>query len=241
MKKLTSVLFASTLVASLLAGCGQSAGGNQSNETNSQAVQENSSIATEETPVTTEETVEETTEETTVVEESTTETNNEKGKVLVAFYSASGRTEAVANEIAESLNADIFVMEPVEAYSDEDLDWTKDDSRVTKEHDNPETRDVELTTVTVPEWDSYDTVLIGYPIWWGIAAWPVNHFVEDNDFTGKTVIPFCTSSSSGLGESGTLLAEMAGTGEWLEGERFQSSVSAEDVQAWVESLNLTVN
>lgn len=78
----------------------------------------------------------------------------------------------------------------------------------------------------------------GYPIWWGIAAWPVNGFIEANDFTGKTVIPFCTSSSSGLGESGELLAEAAGTGNWLEGQRFSSRPSEEDVQAWVDGLGL---
>lgn len=76
-----------------------------------------------------------------------------------------------------------------------------------------------------------------YPIWWGIAAWPVNGFIEANDFTGKTVVPFCTSSSSGLGESGNLLAELSGTGTWLEGERFSSGVTEEAVQTWIESLN----
>ena len=87
-------------------------------------------------------------------------------------------------------------------------------------------------------WDSYDTVFIGYPIWWGIAAWPVDNFVTANDFTGKTVIPFCTSSSSGLGESGELLAELAGTGNWLEGQRFRSSASEDDVAEWVNGLNI---
>ena len=81
-------------------------------------------------------------------------------------------------------------------------------------------------------------MFIGYPIWWGIAAWPVSSFVAANDFTGKTVIPFCTSSSSGLGESGDLLADLAGTGDWQEGERFRSSASSEDVSEWVDSLNL---
>lgn len=89
---------------------------------------------------------------------------------------------------------------------------------------------------TVDDWQDVDTVYIGYPVWWGIAAWPVNTFVEANDFTGKTVIPFCTSASSGLGESGELLAELADTGDWQEGMRFRSSVSEEDVTAWVESL-----
>ncbi len=80
--------------------------------------------------------------------------------------------------------------------------------------------------------------LFGYPIWWGIAAWPLDGFVKANDFTGKTVIPFCTSASSGMGESGKLLAEMAGTGEWQEGTRFQSSASEEDVRDWVAGLGL---
>ena len=97
---------------------------------------------------------------------------------------------------------------------------------------------MELTAYTPDNWADYDVVYLGYPIWWGIAAWPVDGFIEANDFTGKTVIPFCTSASSGLGESGQLLAEMAGTGNWLEGQRFSSSVSQEDIQAWVESLGL---
>ena len=98
--------------------------------------------------------------------------------------------------------------------------------------------DVELVTTEVENWDSYDMVFIGYPIWWGIAAWPMNTFVENNDFTGKTVIPFCTSASSGLGESGELLEEMAGTGDWQEGERFRSSVDEADVQEWIDGLGL---
>ena len=91
---------------------------------------------------------------------------------------------------------------------------------------------------TVENWDSYDTVFIGYPIWWGIAAWPVDGFVEANDFTGKTVIPFCTSSSSDIGDSGMLLEEMAGTGEWLEGMRFRGSASESDVAEWIAELEL---
>lgn len=78
----------------------------------------------------------------------------------------------------------------------------------------------------------------GYPIWWGIAAWPVDEFIETNDFTGKTVIPFATSASSGMGQSGELLAEMAGTGDWQEGQRFRSGASEDDIVAWVEGLGL---
>lgn len=96
--------------------------------------------------------------------------------------------------------------------------------------------DVELVTTEVENWDSYDMVFIGYPIWWGIAAWPMNTFVENNDFTGKTVIPFCTSSSSGIGDSGTLLADLAGTGDWQEGMRFRSGVDEADVQEWMNGM-----
>ncbi len=158
------------------------------------------------------------------------------GNVLIAYYSATGNTEAVANMIADATGGDLFELEPTEPYTDDDLNWSDDNSRVSQEHENEDQRDVELVSTTPENWDSYDTVFIGYPIWWGIAAWPVDHFVEDNDFTGKTVIPFCTSASSGIGDSGELLADMAGTGDWQEGQRFRSSVSDEDVVAWVESL-----
>lgn len=94
----------------------------------------------------------------------------------------------------------------------------------------------ELVSTTVDNWEEYDTVMIGYPIWWGIAAWPVDTFVKVNDFTGKTVIPFCTSSSSGLGQSGDLLAEEANGGNWLEGQRFRSNPSDSDINTWTDSL-----
>ena len=165
-------------------------------------------------------------------------TPEQTGKTLVVYYSATGNTEEVANYIAAAANADIFELEPAEPYTSADLNWTDETSRVVYEHDNPDARDVELVSTSVPDWDSYDTVFIGYPIWWGIAAWPVDGFVEANDFTGKTVIPFCTSSSSGIGESGQLLAELAGTGDWLEGMRFRSGASESDVTAWVNTLAL---
>lgn len=132
----------------------------------------------------------------------------------------------------------MFELEPAEPYTDEDLNYNNDDSRVSREHEDESLRDVELVADTVENWDEYDTVFIGYPIWWGIAAWPVDSFVKANDFTGKTVIPFATSASSDLGQSGELLAELAGTGDWQEGQRFSSSVSEEDIQAWVDDLGL---
>ncbi len=163
--------------------------------------------------------------------------DDEGSKVLVVYYSASGNTENAANYIAKATGADTFELVPVEPYTNEDLDWTKGDSRVSVEHDNEDQRSVELTAVTVDNWDSYDTVFIGYPIWWGIAAWPVDEFIVSNDFSRKTVIPFCTSASSGIGQSGELLAQMAGTGDWQEGERFKSNFSESDVDTWVKGLN----
>jgi flavodoxin len=158
------------------------------------------------------------------------------GKTLVVYYSATNHTENVASVIASAANADVFELVPVEEYSSDDLDWTDDNSRVVKEHDNTELRDIELVETNVADWESYDTVFIGYPIWWQIAAWPVDGFVKSNDFSGKTVIPFCTSSSSGIGDSGKLLAEEAGTGDWQEGMRFSSSVSDDEVTEWVAGL-----
>ena len=126
----------------------------------------------------------------------------ERGNVLVVYYSATGNTENAASYIAQATGGDLFEITPAEPYTDDDLNWSDENSRVTREHEDESLRDVELTTTQVENWDSYDTVFLGYPIWWGIAAWPVDGFVEDNDFTGKTVIPFCTSSSSGLGDCG---------------------------------------
>lgn len=176
-------------------------------------------------------------EETTEAVE-TTETEAAANKTLVVYYSASGNTRRVAEAIAQAANTDLFEIVPTGVYTNEDLNWTNPNSRVSREHDDESLRDVPLTTTEVPDWDSYDTVLLGYPIWWGIAAWPVNNFVKANDFTGKTVIPFATSSSSGMGQSGSLLAEMANGGDWQQGQRFSSGASEADVQAWVNGLGL---
>ena len=163
------------------------------------------------------------------------------GNTLVVYYSATGNTEEAAGYIANLTGGDLFELVPTDPYTSEDLTWTDPESRVSTEHDARvagDTVTVDLEQITPDNWDNYDTVFIGYPIWWGEAAWPVDGFVQGNDFTGKTVIPFCTSSSSGLGESGTLLAEMAGTGDWLEGQRFSSGVSEDDVETWLNGLGL---
>lgn len=225
MKKLTALLLSVVLVLSL-AACGSA------NKPASSTTQPETSAPTEQ-PAT-----EPSESSSTAPAESEPETQPETGKTLVVYYSASGNTERVAKDIAEAAGADLFEIVPTEVYTSDDLDWTNPDSRVSREHDDESLRDVPLTTTEVPDWDSYDTVFIGYPIWWGIAAWPVDTFVKNNDFTGKTVIPFATSSSSGMGQSGSLLADMAGTGAWQEGQRFSSGVSGDDVQSWVNGLGL---
>ncbi len=161
---------------------------------------------------------------------------DENNKILVVYFSAQNHTKNVAEKIANNLNADIFEIVPEDIYTSSDLDWTDENSRVTKEHNDESLRNIKLVSSKVENWDDYDTVLIGYPIWWGIAAWPVNTFVKENDFSGKTVIPFCTSASSSLGESGKLLMEVAGTGNWLEGYRFSSSASDSNIKNWTDTL-----
>ena len=216
MKKLMVLLLSFVLVFGL-AACGQSQNSNDSASSEASSSENTTTASTEDT---------------------SDQTEGTGSKTLVVYYSATGNTESVANTIAEETGGDLFELEPADPYTDADLDWTDDDSRVSQEYENEDQRDVELVSATVDNWDEYDTVFIGYPIWWGIAAWPVNEFVETNDFTDKTVIPFCTSSSSGLGESGELLEEMAGTGNWQEGERFSSGVSSDDVSTWISGLNL---
>ena len=172
------------------------------------------------------------------MDETEPEQPSDSPRVLVAYFSATGNTESVANTIADLTGGDLFEITPADPYTSDDLNWTDENSRVVYEYENPEARDVELAEDTVDNWDEYDVVFIGYRIWWGIAAWPTDSFVEANDFTGKTVIPFCTSSSSGRGQSGDLLEELAGTGNWLEGQRFRGSTSEAEIQTWLDSLEL---
>lgn len=174
-------------------------------------------------------------------EESSNKDNNNYSNVnsknvLVVYFSAQGHTESVAKKIANNLNADIFEIIPKDQYTSSDLDWTDSNSRVSREHDDESLRNVELSNAKVDNFDKYDTVLIGYPIWWGIAAWPVNTFVKANDFNGKTVIPFCTSSSSGIGDSGKLLEDESNGGTWLDGYRFSSSATDSDIKTFTDSL-----
>ena len=220
-KKILSMLLVGVTALGLLAGCSSNADDTQNDGADNTAAEENQDSTAEQSDT----------------EESTDATSG-SGNVLVVYYSATGNTEEVANYIADATDGDLFEVEPAEPYTDADLNWTDDNSRVSQEYADESLRDVELVSTDAENWDSYDTVFIGYPIWWGIAAWPMNTFVEANDFTGKTVIPFATSSSSGMGESGQLLEELAGTGEWQEGMRFRSGADEADVQEWVNGLGL---
>ena len=167
-----------------------------------------------------------------------TSTVTTTGKTLVVYFSATGTTQGVAQTIADTVGADLFEVVPSDPYTSDDLNWTNNDSRVSREHNDEGLRAVALESTDVDGWDDYDTVFIGYPIWWGIAAWPVDNFVKENDFTGKTVIPFCTAATSGIGDSGNLLEEMTGTGDWKEGERFHGGASESDISSWIDSLGL---
>lgn len=170
-------------------------------------------------------------------EQQSSSTSAATSSILVAYYSAQGHTESVAQAIADELSADTFVITPAEPYTTDELNYNNDDSRVSTEHLD-ENRHVELETIAPDNFDLYTTVFVGYPIWWGEASWVLDDFVSENDFSGKVVIPFCTSASSPLGDSGALLADMAGTGEWQEGIRFQSSVDETEVREWVSGLEL---
>lgn len=143
--------------------------------------------------------------------------------VLVAFFSATGNTREVAEKIAAHFGADLFEIEPVEPYTEADLAYGDDASRTSRERVDAN-RAVELVEVTPPDFDAYRTVFVG--------------FVTGNDFTGKTVVPFCTSGSSPIGSSGDALALMAGSGDWVGGARFAAGASESEVAAWVDGLGL---
>lgn len=156
---------------------------------------------------------------------------------IVAFFSGTGFTEQAARYISDLTGAEFYPIEPVQPYTSEDLDYDNPDSRVMIEHDNPSKQNVLLSNQNVPGWDNFDVVYLGYPIWWYKAAWPIDNFVKDNDFSGKTVYPFCTSFESPAGESGELLAAMAKTGNWEPAERFPEDVSEHSVKHWLKKIH----
>lgn len=188
MKKAVT-LFAALAVMGMLAGCGSSS---DTADTQADTVQQTASETETEAETTAAETSEEETSEAESAEESESsaeDAGSAEGKTLVVYYSATGNTEEVANYIANATGGELFELEPVEPYTSEDLNWTDENSRVSVEHENPDQRDVELVSTSVDDWDSVSTIYIGYPIWWGIAAWPVDTFVEANDLPVKPSSP----------------------------------------------------
>ena len=156
----------------------------------------------------------------------------------VVYFSATGNTERVAETIAEETGADLFEIVPSEPYSTADLRWTDDESRVSLEENHDSVLDIKTRPEIANTIDlsDYDTVFLGYPIWWGHAPSILLTFLDNEDFSGKTIIPFCTSSSSRIGNSATDLAEYEGDGNWLDGMRFRSRVSDGDIREWLEEL-----
>ncbi|MDE7446127.1 MAG: flavodoxin [Lachnospiraceae bacterium] len=160
----------------------------------------------------------------------------QEAKVLVAYFSATNTTEGVAEHIASGLNADIYEIVPEEPYTDADLNYNDNNSRTTIEMNDPNARPA--ISGSVEDMGQYDIVFIGYPIWWGEAPRIVSTFIESYDFSGKTIVPFCTSGSSGIGSSATNLEQLTDGADWLSGKRFNGSDSQETVMEWVNSLGL---
>lgn len=167
---------------------------------------------------------------------STLDNEEESLKVLVAYFSATGTTEGVAEHIANGLNGDIYEIVPETPYTDADLNYSDNNSRSTIEMNDPNVRPA--ISGSVEDMEQYDVVFIGYPIWWGEAPRIVSTFMESYDFAGKTIVPFCTSGGSGMGSSATNLEQLTSGAEWLEGQRLNGSDSQDEVMEWVNSLEL---
>ena len=222
MKKVIALL---TIIALTLvfAGCGAGNTGSQS---------ESGTKAAETTKA---ETSSNTSESSKAADETTEGQYNETadgGKTLVVYFSATGTTKGVAEQIASYTNADTYEITAAQPYSDDDLNWHDSGSRTTKEQNDKSARP-EIGSKKI-NLDGYDTIFIGFPIWWGEEPRIMDTFVESYDFSGKTMIPFCTSGGSGIGSSGDNLKANAGSGDWKEGERLTES----DVKGWVDGLNL---
>ena len=155
----------------------------------------------------------------------------EERDVLVIYFSATGTTKGVAEKIAALTDADIFEIVPAEPYTSADLNWNDRNSRTSVETDDPSCRpEIDGEPVDL---EGYSTIFIGYPIWWGDIPRIMSTFVESYDFGEITMIPFCTSASSGVGQSDKHLEEQAGSGKWLKGTRLQGNISEEALQSWI--------
>ena len=216
MKKLFSMLLALTMAVTL-AACGAGTAGDPQESQPGSAVSETPAPAE---PDAAPETPEE----------------GDAPSTLVAYFSATGNTEGVAELLQTALDADLYEIVPEVAYTSEDLNYSSDDCRANREQNDPDARPA--IDGSVENMDSYDVIFLGYPIWWGEAPKIISTFLESYDFTGKTIVPFCTSGSSGIGSSAEHLAGLAGSSTWLEGACFAPGASQEEVAAWVDGLEL---
>lgn len=176
--------------------------------------------------------------ETSTNMENTDNQDTQEHKILVAYFSATGTTKGVAEHIANGLNADIYEIVPEEAYTDADLDYNDNNSRTTIEMNDSDARPA--ISGSVENMEQYDIIFVGYPIWWGEAPRIVSTFMESYDFSGKTIVPFCTSGGSGIGSSASNLERLTSGATWLDGRRLNGSDSQDTVMEWVDSLDLNL-
>jgi flavodoxin len=153
-------------------------------------------------------------------------------KKLVAYFSASGTTAKLAGTLADAIGADLYEIQPVKPYSKADLDWTNPKSRSSKEMNDKAFRP-EIAN-RVADMAQYDTVYVGFPIWWYVAPTIINAFLESYDLTGKTIVPFATSGSSGMGDTNQGLAASCPGATLLEGQRFAAHTSSDKLKEWAE-------
>lgn len=241
MKKTAATVFSLLMVLSL-AACGNSAdrtgqisAGNQTENSESTTADAESTDTPESQPESSEELPEET--EVSEPEENEEEPAGQGGKALVAYFSATNTTEGVAEHIAAGLNADLYEIIPEEPYTDADLNYNDNNSRSTIEMNDPAARPA--ISGSVEDMEQYNIVFIGFPIWWGDAPRIMSTFMESYDFSGKTIVPFCTSGGSGVGSSATNLEELTSGATWLPGTRLNGSDSQETIMEWVNGLELS--
>lgn len=161
-------------------------------------------------------------------------TNDTNRKMLIAYFSATGNTASVANRLKDVLNADLFEIVPTESYTSADLDWNDENSRCYKEHnDNSIRPEIKNKVENIKQ---YDIIVLGYPLWWGEAPLIMRTFVVSYDFSGKTIIPFCTSASSPFGSSSAALQALTSNAVWSDGMRFSSSASNDEIDEWAEQI-----
>lgn len=222
MKKAIAILLSLTMILGL-AACGNSASQTEKPSTEDTSVESKADTNSAEN---------------STDKENTDNQDVQDHKVLVAYFSATGTTKGVAEHIANGLNADIYEIVPEDPYTDADLNYNDNNSRTTIEMNDPNARPA--ISGSVENMAQYDIIFVGYPIWWGEAPRIVSTFMESYDFSGKTIVPFCTSGGSGIGSSASNLERLTSGATWLDGRRLNGSDSQDTVMKWVNSLDLNL-